>query len=144
MVVAIGVEKVAQGWVSSFNKNNTFSEAVIVSFNHEKINLKTLIEIHLLTHKSTSNHSMRTKYRSAIYYFSLEQKENSLKIIENLQLNFDAKIITKILEFRDFKPSTKEFQNYYKKNPQKPFCEKYINPKLQLLLENYSSFVLKK
>ena len=64
-----GVEKVEQGFITSYDQNNTFSEAVIVDFNTEKIDLKTLVEIHLHTHKSTSNHSMRKKYRSAIYVF---------------------------------------------------------------------------
>lgn len=137
----IGVEKVAQGWVSSTNKNETFSEAVIVHFNIEKINLKTLIEIHLHTHKSTSNHSMRTKYRSAVYYFSNNQKEESLKIIKELQCKFERKIITEALEFKDFKPSTEEFQNYYQSNPEKPFCKNYINPKLQFLIDTYSENV---
>ena len=134
----IGVEKVEQGWVASTEKNNTFSEAVIVYFNIEKIALKTLIEIHLLTHKSTSNHSMRTKYRSAIYYFTQQQKEDCLKIIEKLQVGFKYKIITKVLEFKDFKPNTEEFQNYYQSNPDKPFCKNYINPKLTFLLQKFS------
>jgi len=133
----IGVEKVAQGWVSSTEKN-TFSEAVVVYFDVEKINLKRLIEIHLNTHKSTSNHSMRDKYRSAVYYFSEHQKEESLLIIKELQLNFNAEIITQVLKFNDFKPSTVAFQNYYKKNPKKPFCEKYISPKLELLSNQFS------
>lgn len=139
----VGVEKVAQGWVASTKKNNTFSEAVIVHFNKKKINLQTLIEIHLQTHKSTSNHSMRKKYRSAVYYFSEKQKTKSEKIIRELQTNSKEVIITKILEFVDFKPSSKEFQNYYQKNPQKPFCKKYINPKLHLLEEKFSNKVNK-
>ncbi|OAD46689.1 peptide-methionine (S)-S-oxide reductase [Polaribacter atrinae] len=134
----IGVEKVEQGWVASTETNNSFSEAVIVHFNIEKIDLKTLIEIHLLTHKSTSNHSMRTKYRSAIYYFSHQQKQESLKIIEELQGSFSDSIITKTLEFKNFKPSTEEFQNYYQSNPNKPFCKNYINPKLNLLVNQFS------
>lgn len=134
----IGVEKVEQGWVASTEKNNTFSEAVIVNFDEKKINLKTLIEIHLATHKSTSNHSMRNKYRSAIYYFDEHQKEESTQIIEELQINFGEKIITQILEFKKFKPSTEEFQNYYQSNPEKPFCQNYINPKLKLLLKKFS------
>jgi peptide-methionine (S)-S-oxide reductase len=134
----IGVKKVEQGWVASTRENNTFSEAVIVTFNTFKIDLKTLIEIHLQTHKSTSNHSMRMKYRSAIYYFSEFQKEESLKIIEKLQQDFEAKIITKILEFQNFKPSSKEFQNYYQSNPDKPFCKTFINPKLKLIISKFS------
>ena len=135
----IGVAKVEQGWVASTAKNNTFSEAVIVYFDNNKIDLKTLIEIHLSTHKSTSNHSFRNKYRSAIYYVDDYQQEKSKEIIEELQPNFEAKIITQVLEFKDFKPSTAEFQNYYQQNPQKPFCEKYIHPKLTFLLETFSN-----
>jgi peptide-methionine (S)-S-oxide reductase len=137
----IGVEKVTQGWVASEEKNNTFSEAVIVYFKPEEINLKTLIEIHLRTHKSTSNHSMRTKYRSAVYYFSLNQKEKSLQIITTLQVGFKDKIITKIIAFKDFKPSSIAFQKYYESSPNKPFCKNYIHPKLQFLLKNFSNNV---
>ena len=135
----IGVKKVEQGWVTSTEKNNTFSEAVIVHFYADKIELKTLIEVHLLTHKSTSNHSMRRKYRSAVYYFTNHQKEEIFKIIEELQSNFNEKIITQTLEFKRFKSSTEEFQNYYKSNPKKPFCKNYIQPKLKFLLENFSN-----
>tara|TARA_B110000240_G_scaffold111753_1_gene125548 strand:+ start:4314 stop:4832 length:519 start_codon:yes stop_codon:yes gene_type:complete len=134
-----GVHKVEKGWVSSTEKNNTFSEAAIVHFNEKEIDLKTLIEIHLRTHKSTSNHSMRAKYRSAVYYFSLHQKEKSLRIIIELQLDFKATLITQLLAFKNFKPSTKEFQNYYQSNPDKPFCENYIKPKLQFLMQKFSN-----
>ena len=133
-----GVEKVEQGFIASTGKNSSFSEAVIVHFNTEEIALNTLIEIHLLTHKSTSNHSMREKYRSAIYVFSEAQKETSQKIINILQSNFDKKIITQILDFDTFKPSQEQFQKYYLKNPKKPFCERFINPKLKLLQEQFS------
>ncbi|UAM97306.1 peptide-methionine (S)-S-oxide reductase [Polaribacter litorisediminis] len=137
----LGVQKVAQGWVASTEKNNTFSEAVIVYFDDKKIDLKTLITIHLRTHKSTSNHSMRTKYRSAVYYFSNQQKEESQKIIEHLQSDFEAIIITQIVAFKNFQPSKKEFQNYYQSNPNKPFCKTYINPKLKFLIQNFPNHI---
>jgi peptide-methionine (S)-S-oxide reductase len=136
----IGVEKVAQGVISSTGKNNSFSEAVIVYFN-ENIDLKTLIEIHLHTHKSTVKHSMRNKYRSAIYYFTQVEKEESEQILTTLQIGFDTQIITQILPFKDFKPSIQASQNYYLKNSQKPFCKKYIHPKLELILREFSSHV---
>jgi peptide-methionine (S)-S-oxide reductase len=136
----IGVEKVAQGFICSEGKNKAFSEAVIVYFN-EKISLKLLIEIHLHTHKSTVKHSMRDKYRSAIYYFTEEQKKESQQLLTSLQIDFDAQIITQILPFQDFKPSIEASQNYYIKNSQKPFCKKYIHPKLDLLLREFSSHV---
>jgi peptide-methionine (S)-S-oxide reductase len=136
----IGVEKVAQGFISSEGKNDAFSEAVIVYFN-QKISLKSLIEIHLYTHESTVKHSMRDKYRSAIYYFTEEQEKESQHILTTLQIDFDTQIITQILPFKDFKPSIEASQNYYIKNSQKPFCKKYIHPKLDLLLRKFSSHV---
>jgi peptide-methionine (S)-S-oxide reductase len=136
----IGVEKVAQGFISSEGKNKAFSEAVIVYFN-QKISLKSLIEIHLYTHKSTVKHSMRDKYRSAIYYFTEEQEKESQHILTTLQIDFDTQIITQILPFKDFKPSIEASQNYYIKNSQKPFCKKYIHPKLDLILRKFSSHV---
>ena len=134
----IGVAKVEQGWVASLHDNATFSEAVVVHYN-ENIDLKTLLHIHLLTHKSTSNHSMRNKYRSAVYYFSEHQKEESKLLLKAFQSKFSNKIITKVLAFHQFKPSTEEFQNYYLANPKKPFCQNYIDPKLKLLLQKFSS-----
>lgn len=135
-----GVEKVSQGWVASTEKNSSFSEAVIIEFTN-KIELKTLIEIHLATHKSTSNHSMRAKYRSAIYYFHPAQKYESEFIIKERQSNFNDKIITQILPFNNFKPSKSCFQSYYQKNPQKPFCVKYIYPKLHFLSKEFSNHI---
>ena len=128
-----GVEKVEQGYVASTGENDTFSEAVIVNFNADVISLATLIEIHLYTHKSTSDHSMREKYRSAVYVFSEEQKESSENIIQGFQKEFDDKLITSVYTFKRFKASRDEILNYYYENPDKPFCKKFIDPKLKLL-----------
>lgn len=137
----IGVAKVEQGYVASKEDNHNFSEAVIVHFDAKIISLKTLIEIHLYTHRSTSNHSMRKKYVSAIYVFTKAQKEVSKSIIKEFQKEFDNEIITKVLFFQSFKTSRVEIQNYYQRNPAKPFCEQFINPKLKLLLDVFSSYV---
>ncbi len=140
----VGVTTVAQGWIASCNNNLEFSEAVIVTYNPDLISLDTLIEIHLHTHKSTSNHSMREKYRSAIYYFEPSQENASKHIISNLQTHFKAPIITQVLPFKDFKPSREAITNYYYSNPQKPFCEQFINPKLKLILSTYGKYADKK
>lgn len=136
----VGVSKVEQGFVASTGNHSSFSEAVIVHFNAEDISLKTLIEIHLHTHKSTSNHSMRTKYRSAVYTFSDEQKQKAEQVLERFQNQFEHKLITKVLPFQSFKGSRKQIQNYYFNNPEKPFCETFINPKLKILLSQFSNY----
>ncbi|MEL0651408.1 peptide-methionine (S)-S-oxide reductase [Algibacter sp. TI.3.09] len=133
-----GVEKVEQGYVASVEENTSFSEAVIIHFNEAAITISVLIEIHLHTHKSTSNHSMRDKYRSAIYYFSEAQKKEATDILNSFKNTFEEEIITEVLPFSEFKASREAIQNYYKKNPEKPFCKQFINPKLKLLVNKFS------
>jgi len=133
-----GVHLVEQGYVASGGDNFSFSEAVIVHFNSRLISLKDLIEIHLYTHKSTSNHSMRDKYRSAIYTYSKGQFHEAKSVIDILQMKFKDKLITKIYSFNKFVTSREEITNYYYSNPNKPFCENYINPKMQLLMKKFS------
>ena len=140
----LGVSKVEQGFVASTGDNNTFSEAIIVHFDTEDISLKTLIEIHLYTHKSTSNHSMRTKYRSGVYVFSEEQKLQAEQILNSFQNEFENKLITEVLPFDKFKGSREQIQNYYFSNPEKPFCETFINPKLKILLKQFSNYANQK
>jgi peptide-methionine (S)-S-oxide reductase len=134
----IGVEKVEQGYVASTGENSGFSEAVILHFKPEIVTLKRIIEIHLYTHKSTSNHSMRQKYRSAVYTYSASQLKSSKDIIDSFQPDFNFKIITQVYPFKSFKTSRDELLNYYKNDPEKPFCKTFIDPKLKLLLEQFS------
>ena len=137
----IGILKVEQGFITSKGEYNTFSEAVIVHFDPEQISLRNLIEIHLYTHKSTSQHSMRYKYRSAVYFYNEKQQNEVNTLLKEFQKDFEEPIITKVLPFDKFKPSEELFHNYYFQNPNKPFCETYINPKLSLLIRKFSAVV---
>ena len=134
----MGVEKVEQGYIASTQDAGSFSEAVIVHYNPKIISLKDLLEVHLLTHKATSKHTLREKYRSAIYFFESKESVICEAILDKLQEKFQEKIITQILPFREFKPSRESLLNYYQKDPEKPFCRKYIHPKLELLQKNFS------
>ncbi len=129
----VGVKSVEQGWIASTDGNSAFSEAVVVHFNASEVSLSILIKAHLMTHSSTSNHSMRKKFRSAVYTFNEDQAVESTNILQYFQEDSADKIITKVYPFSDFKPSRNDLQNYYLKNPLKPFCEKYIAPKLKLV-----------
>ncbi len=136
-----GVEKVLQGWISSTRKDaRSFSEAVIVLFDGEIIPLEVLVEIHLRTHSSTSMHSMRSKYRSAIYTFNKEQENSVKKILESKADIFEKKIVTEVLEIDKFKLNKSEYLGYYKKNSDRAFCKNYIDPKLMFLKREYSRY----
>lgn len=136
-----GVAKVEQGFIAPQKDIDNLSEAVIVHYNPNLIELKDLVAIHLDTHKSTQNHSMREKYRSGIYYF--EKKENSvlMEIMSVQEQNFDTPLIAAILPFGAFKSSEEQFQNYYFSDTEKPFCKTHILPKIELLKEKYAKHV---
>ena len=133
----IGVKTVNQGWIASVDNVAELSEAIEVYFDQTIISLQSLIEIHLHTHASTANHSMRKKYRSAIYTYNDIQYQEAREIIDTLQNDFDKPIITQVLPFNSFKPNKDELANYYYKSPNKPFCQTYIYPKLKLLLTQF-------
>ena len=96
----MGVTKVNQGWIASIAENSNFSEAVEVFFDPAVISLEALIEIHLYTHASRSNHSMRGKYRSAIYTYNDTQFKQASAILNLLRADFEATIITQVYEFK--------------------------------------------
>ncbi len=132
------VVHVEQGWVSSKGKNSTYAEAVIVHYDVCKISLDVLIAVHLYTHSCTSDHRFRNKYRSAIYYFTSEEESQVLQILSDLQKEFQDKIITQVLPFASFRLNDVKYQNYYKKNKEGQFCQTYINPKLNILMQRFS------
>ena len=137
----IGINKVDQGWIASNGEHADFSEAIEVSFDSTLISLSDLIEIHLYTHASTSNHSMRGKYRSAIYVYDDNQFKQSLDILNRLSADFDKALITQVYPFESFKPNKLELTDYFYTAPDRPFCQTYIQPKLKLLLARFNRYV---
>ena len=117
----IGITKVEQGFVASYNEHDSFSEAVIVHYRETEISQRELIAIHLHTHESTSHHSMRGKYRSAVYTFNPTRAEQIKHNLKELQKDFDEPLVTKAYPFKAFKPSDEMFRNYYFTGPEKPF-----------------------
>lgn len=135
-----GVLAVEQGWIASQPPADAFSEAVIVTYQPAIITLDDLIFIHLCTHAATSNHSIRHKYRSAVYWFDETAAAGIKEIIVRRQPEFEAPVITQVLPFAAFKASPHPYQNYYYANTEKPFCRLYIHPKLQLLKAKFTRF----
>ncbi len=137
-----GVHQVDQGWVSSTHTDATTpSEAVIVHFDPTRISLDALTEIHLCTHNATSNHSFRQKYRSAIYTFAESQYQEAQTILTKKQKLFEKALVTKVYPFGAFRLNNEQYLDYYKSNPEKPFCQVRIEPKLRVLLERYGEFM---
>lgn len=138
----MGVERVEQGYIRSDPPSDTWAEGVVVHFEQAKIDLAVLVEVHLRTHSASKAFVADGKYRSAVYVFDDEQKARAIDTIATLQRDFDRPMETRILPFRAFKASDEQYQNYYATDPERPFCRRYIDPKLEFIRQNFAEHVL--
>jgi len=137
-----GVTRVDQGFIQSEPPADSWSEAVIVYFDPATIEIETLISVHIRTHAATKAHSRRSKYRSAIYTFDDHQTGFARQSLDLFQDEFAGTLVTAVLPFAAFKPSDERFHDYYKSNAERPFCKRYIDPKLDLIRRTFSAQAL--
>lgn len=131
------VETVEQGFIRSTAPDDDWSEAARVTFDPAVLPLEVLIEAHLRTHSATSSHTMRGKYRSAVYVPDAADTGPVQAALDTLRPEFDKPLITRVLPLIAFKPSDGRFQNYYAADPERPFCRTYIEPKLTALRQRF-------
>lgn len=136
-----GTHCVQQGFIKSHSPHDDYSEAVLLNYDEDQISLVKLIEIHLRTHASTASHSMREKYRSAIYIANHSMAKICGAHLNSLQSKFQNPLVTQILEIVHFKSSPASYIDYYASDPDKPFCTTYIEPKLELLRRDFKPFL---
>ncbi|MEM9238645.1 MAG: peptide-methionine (S)-S-oxide reductase [Pseudomonadota bacterium] len=135
-----GVRIVEQGFVRSSTPNDTWSEAVRLRFDADAIPLNVLIDIHLRTHASTSDHKMRGNYRSAVYTLSGAQSDSVRAELAALQTGFEDPLVTQVLPLTAFRQSDLRFQRYFERNEGGPFCKRYIDPKLAYLRTHFAEY----
>jgi peptide-methionine (S)-S-oxide reductase len=136
-----GVAQVEQGFIRSDPPSDTWAEGVIVRFDPQVISLPTLIEVHLRTHRATAPFIARSKYRSAVYVEDEDQRKPAIKAIDSLQHEFDDAIETRVLALSGFKFSDEHFRNYYASDPDRPFCRRYIDPKLEIIRRDFAALI---
>ena len=128
-----GVERVEQGWIAAPAPDAAFSEAVIVHFDPARIAPVDLLSVHLGTHSATGRHALRGRYRSAVYCFDAAQLVRWRELLRLLQADFAEPLVTRVLRFADFRASEAAYRDYFRRDPQRPFCRRYIAPKLDRL-----------
>ena len=128
----VGAVKVTPGWIVAPAPDDTPSEGVIVEFDPGQLSVEALIDIHILSQSAYGNHSMRDKYRSAVYVFNPAQMRTCEAYFADLCRRQIAPV-TRILAFEGFQPSALEYHNYYYSNPQRPYCQRFIAPKISRL-----------
>jgi len=138
-----GVENVTCGYAGGRRVNPTYeqvstgvtghAEVVEIEYNKNKISyeelLDTFFEIHDPTQLNRQGNDIGTQYRSIILYLDEFQKEKALKKIEELKSK-GINVVTELKAFEKFYKAEDYHQNYFKRNPNNPYCIYVIAPKL--------------
>ncbi len=100
-------------------------ETVLVVFNPDIITYEALarifFEIHDPEQKDGQGPDIGEQYKSAVFYFTNEEKETAFKLV-NLLEKKGCLAATQILPAMPFYPAEKQHQNYYQKMQQMPYC----------------------
>ncbi|MFS1873544.1 peptide methionine sulfoxide reductase [Enterovibrio norvegicus] len=134
-----GVSNVEQGFVKSHD--GKYVEAAFFAFDEKTISLEDIARVHLSTHSCTSNHSARERYPSAMYPLSSDQHAAVMSAIALAARDYDAPVITTAKPFVAFYPNPSAVQNYFWRQPTKPFCGSKILPKLKALAVTFPRLI---
>lgn len=141
-----GVSSVKSGYIGGHVKDPTYkqvcegdtghAEAIQINFDPKVISYAELLEVFWQTHDPTTLNQqgadVGTQYRSAIFYYTPEQKKLAEEYKQKLDKSgaFAKPIVTEIVPATIFYPAEDYHQNYYKLNGSQPYCRAVIKPKM--------------
>jgi len=145
-----GVEKVVSGYAGGISQNPTYeqvcqgttqhAEVVLIDFDEQQISYTQLLNVFFTTHDPTTlnrqGNDIGTQYRSVIYYFNEEQKQQAEQIIHDLE-GEGLNIVTELSPAPTFYPAEEYHQNFFARNPSQGYCNFSIPPKLSKLRAKY-------
>lgn len=146
-----GVSKVESGYSGGHVSNPTYrevcsgltghAEVIRVTFDPAVISFKEILEVFFTVHDPTTLNRQGadsgTQYRSAIYYHSPEQKTVAEAVKQSMQSIWDDPIVTEVSAFETFYKAEDYHQNYFKDNPNQPYCSIVIAPKVKKFRQQY-------
>ena len=125
-----GVIATHVGYTGGTTKNPTYkevcsdttqhAEAVEIEFEPKKISYKRLLDVFWKCHDPTQHNrqgpDVGTQYRSAIFYYSAEQKNQAEESKKALQKTIKTKIATEIVKATEFYLAEEYHQKYFQKH----------------------------
>lgn len=150
-----GVESVLPGYTGGDSKNPSYkeictgttghAEVIQIAFDPKIISYRELLDVFFYTHDPTTlnrqGNDVGTQYRSAIFYLNSAQKEEAVKMIDQLTVEkvYDNPIVTEVTALDVFYEAEDYHVNYYNNNKNQGYCRAVINPKLDKFMKKYGS-----
>ena len=150
-----GVISITPGYMGGNNPNPTYEEVCEGYTNHVEVikvkydhslSLDQVLSIFFSTHDPTSINrqgaDVGTQYRSAVFC-NQDERKAVIDFIKNLEAKniFEDKIVTEVNEIVPFYEAENYHHDFFTKNPQNPYCQAVINPKLKKLRSNFSDLI---
>ena len=113
------------------------AESIRIVYDPSRVTYRQLLDIFWACHDPTTLNRQGadhgTQYRSVIFYNNAEQKAEAEASMAAAQKDFSDPIVTVIEPLKIFYPAENYHQDYYNKNPEAPYCQLVIAPKLRKL-----------
>jgi peptide-methionine (S)-S-oxide reductase len=148
-----GVEKVESGYAGGKTKNPSYrdvcsgttghAEVVQVTFDPTVISFRDLLGVFFTIHDPTTLNrqgaDIGTQYRSAVFYHSDEQRKAAEQALAELTAAhvWDDPIVTEIAPLGAYYAAEPYHQNYFAQNPDQPYCQVVIAPKVSKFRKAY-------
>jgi peptide-methionine (S)-S-oxide reductase len=121
------------------------AEAVQITFDPEVLSYRDVLDIFFAFHDPTTLNrqgaDVGTQYRSAIFYESPEQEATARQTIAELEreATWDGRIVTEVAALGAFFPAEEYHQEYFRRNPQRMYCQAVVAPKVSKLRQEYAA-----
>lgn len=113
------------------------AEVTQIHYDPKIVSYETLLDWLWRSHDPTTLNrqgaDIGTQYRSAIFYHNDDQRKAAEASKVVAQKDFAATIVTEITAATTYYPAEDYHQDYYRLNPNAPYCQIVIRPKLEKL-----------
>ena len=150
-----GVERVISGYAGGHVPNPTYeqvcggrtghAEVVQVTFDPRTISFREILEVFFAIHDPTSmdrqGNDSGPQYRSVIFYHSDEQRRTAEVTIAEFTSEklFGRPIVTEVRPASTFYIAEDYHQEYFRNNPQQPYCTYVVSPKVRKFREKFAA-----
>jgi peptide-methionine (S)-S-oxide reductase len=149
-----GVTRVVSGYAGGTEPDPTYedvcagmtghAEVVQVHFDPGDISYEEILLVFFSIHDPTTLNrqgaDVGAQYRSVIFWHSTEQRQAAEEIMAKLEAEeiWGAPIVTEVAPLETFYPAEDYHQEYFERNPNQPYCQVVIEPKLAKFRRAYA------
>ncbi|MBI5649666.1 MAG: peptide-methionine (S)-S-oxide reductase MsrA [Chloroflexi bacterium] len=155
-----GVISVESGYAGGSAPNPTYqqvctgatghAEVARITFDPSVISFADLLRVFFTVHDPTTlnrqGHDVGTQYRSAIFYHDAAQKQIAQTVSAEIAAEkiWRDPIVTEVTPFTAFYKAEDYHQEYFANNPNQPYCQAVVAPKVAKFRAHYRDRLKKK